>query len=130
GPPARVGPFAPPPGALALASAPLQGPDAADPACADRPAEPTAPRLDQGIAGLRVAVAGGHFAQLAEPAPIAAVERVARALGASRRVTIPEVQRARAAASVITSTEGAFNHLDDLKRRAKDFDPMTRDRFR
>ena len=95
-----------------------------------RPAEPTTPGLDQGITGLRVAVAGGHFAQLAEPAAFAAVERVARALGASRRVTIPEVQRARAAASVITSTEGAFNHLDDLKRRAKDFDPMTRDRFR
>ena len=126
----HVGPFARSVRDLALAFDALQGPDAADPACADRPAEPTAPRLDQGIAGLRVAVAGGHFAQLAEPAPIAAVERVARALGASRRVTIPEVQRARAAASVITSTEGAFNHLDDLKRRAKDFDPMTRDRFR
>src|SRR5262249_18502119 len=108
----------------------IEGPDGADPDCAARPAEPTTPGLDQGIAGLRVAVAGGHFAQLAEPAAFAAVERVARALGASRRGTLPEVQPARAAASVITSTEGAFNHLDDLKRRAKDFDPMTRDRFR
>ena len=126
----HVGPLARSVRDLALAFDAVQGPDAADPVCANRPAEPTAPALDQGMASLRVAVAGGHFAQLAEPAAFAAVERVARALGASRRVTIPEVQRARAAASVITSTEGAFYHLDDLKRRAKDFDPMTRDRFR
>jgi Asp-tRNA(Asn)/Glu-tRNA(Gln) amidotransferase A subunit family amidase len=33
-------------------------------------------------------------------------------------------------ASVITSSEGAHGHLEDLKRRAKDFDPLTRDRFR
>jgi len=126
----HVGPFARSVRDLAVAFDALQGPDAADPVCADRPAEPTVPGLDLGIADLRVAVAGGHFAQLAEPAALAAVERVARALGASRRVTIADVQRARAAASVITSTEGAFYHLDDLKRRAKDFDPLTRDRFR
>src|SRR4030095_1964606 len=89
----HVGPFARSVRDLALAFDALQGPDAADPACADRPAEPTAPRLDQGIAGLRVAVAGGHFAQLAEPAPIAAVERVARALGARRRGTLPRAHR-------------------------------------
>src|SRR5213594_1316617 len=126
----HVGPFARSVRDLAVAFDALQGPDAADPVCADRPAEPTIPGLDLGITDLRVAVAGGHFAQLAEPAALAAVERVARALGASRRVTIADVQRARAAASVITSTEGAFYHFDDLKRRAKDFDPLTRDRFR
>jgi aspartyl-tRNA(Asn)/glutamyl-tRNA(Gln) amidotransferase subunit A len=126
----HVGPFARSVRDLALAFDALQGPDPADPICDGRPAEPTMPELDRGIAGLRIAVAGGHFAQFAEPAALAAVERVARALGASRRVTIAEVSRARAAAAVITSSEGAAYHLEDLKRRAKDFDPLTRDRFR
>jgi Asp-tRNA(Asn)/Glu-tRNA(Gln) amidotransferase A subunit family amidase len=47
----------------------------------------------------------------------------------SRRVEIPEAHRARAAAMVITATEGANLHLADLRARAKDFDPTTRDRF-
>src|SRR5207247_9088217 len=46
-----------------------------------------------------------------------------------RRVRIPEPQRARAAAMLITAAEGANLHLADLRTRAKDFDPMTRDRF-
>lgn len=126
----HVGPFARSVRDLAVAFDALQGPDADDPVCADRGAEPVTPGLHGGIAGLRIAVAGGHFTQLAEPAALAAVERVARALGANRRATIPEVQRARAAASVITASEGAFGHLEDLKRRARDFDPLTRERFR
>ena len=44
-------------------------------------------------------------------------------------MTFPEVHRARAAAQVITACEGAAVHLDDLKSRADDFDPMTRDRL-
>jgi AtzE family amidohydrolase len=126
----HVGPFARSVRDLALAFDALQGPDPADPVCDARPAEPTVSELDRDIAGLRIAVAGGHFTQLAEPAALAAVERVARALGAGRRVTIPEVQRARAAATVITASEGASYHLEDLKHRARDFDPLTRDRFR
>lgn len=42
---------------------------------------------------------------------------------------IPEAARARAAAFVITASEGANLHLADLKKRAADFDPGTRDRF-
>jgi AtzE family amidohydrolase len=126
----HAGPFTRSVRDLAVAFDALQGPDPADPVCADRPAEPSTPELGRGIAGLRIAVADGHFMQFAEPAALEAVERAARALGASRRVTIPEAQRSRAAASVITSSEGAHCHLEDLKRRAKDFDPLTRDRFR
>jgi Asp-tRNA(Asn)/Glu-tRNA(Gln) amidotransferase A subunit family amidase len=58
-----------------------------------------------------------------------AVEKVAKAVGAARRVTIPENDRARAAAMIITASEGASLHLEDLKNRPMDFDPMTRDRF-
>jgi Asp-tRNA(Asn)/Glu-tRNA(Gln) amidotransferase A subunit family amidase len=50
-------------------------------------------------------------------------------LGADRIIEIPEAARARAAAFVITAAEGANLHLADLKSRAADFDPMTRDRF-
>jgi len=126
----HVGPFARSVRDLAVAFDALQGPDPADPVCAERPAQPCAGGLERGIGGLKIGIAGGHFARLAEPAALEAVERAARALGATRRVTVPEVHRARFAATLITSAEGAHAHLDDLKRRPGDFDPRTRDRFR
>jgi AtzE family amidohydrolase len=107
----------------------MQGPDPQDPVCATRPLEPCLPLLGEGIDGLRIAVLDGHFARGGEPEVFAAVARVAAALGTSRRVTIPEAHRARAAAMVITASEGANAHLADLKRRPHDFDPLTRDRF-
>jgi 1-carboxybiuret hydrolase len=41
----------------------------------------------------------------------------------------PEAARARAAAYVITTSEGATLHLDRLRARAADFDPDVRDRL-
>ena len=114
---------------LAAAYDAMQGPDPADPVCADRAAQPCLPCLDEGAGDLRIAVADGHFASRGEPEVFAAVESVAKALGAVRRVTIPENDRARAAATIITASEGASLHMDDLKSRPMDFDPMTRDRF-
>ena len=114
---------------LATAYDAMQGADATDPVCAGRIVEPCGPRLGEGIDGLRIAVAGGHFATRGEPEVFAAVESVAKALGSSRRVTIPDNDRARAAATIITASEGASLHLEDLKTRPFDFDPMTRDRF-
>ena len=125
----HVGPLATSVRDLAVAYDVMQGPDPADPVCARRPVEPCLPRLEDGIAGLRLAVADGHFAAGGEPDVFAAVERVAKALGAGRRVTVPEAHRARAAAMIITACEGASLHRDDLKRRPMDFDPLTRDRF-
>jgi aspartyl-tRNA(Asn)/glutamyl-tRNA(Gln) amidotransferase subunit A len=58
-----------------------------------------------------------------------AIERVAAALRVEREVEIPEAARARAAAYVITATEGAALHLDRLRTRAGDFDPAVRDRL-
>ncbi len=107
----------------------MQGPDPADPAASRRPAEPVGERWKQGIAGLRIAVAGDHFARGGEPEALASVAEVARALGARETVTLPEPHRARAAALIITSAEGAQLHLPDLRTRPDDFDPMTRDRF-
>jgi Asp-tRNA(Asn)/Glu-tRNA(Gln) amidotransferase A subunit family amidase len=58
-----------------------------------------------------------------------AAERVAEALGAASKVTVPHAVEARAAATIITGVEGAGLHLKNLRTRPGDFDPMTRDRF-
>ena len=85
--------------------------------------------LGQGIDGLRIAVADDHFARNGHAEAFAAVATVAGALGVERRVTIPEAARGRAAAFIITASEGANLHLPDLMTRPQDFDPGTRDRF-
>jgi AtzE family amidohydrolase len=107
----------------------LQGADPTDPVCTQRPPQLCAPELHKGSEGLRIAIAGGYFAEGAEPEVFEAVEQVAKALNASQRIIIPEAHRARAAAFVITSCEGANLHFSDLKTRPQDFDPATRDRF-
>ncbi len=107
----------------------LQGTDPTDPVCTQRPPQLCTSELHKGSEGLRIAIAGGYFAEGAEPEVFEAVEQVAKALGANQRVIIPEAHRARAAAFVITSCEGANLHFSDLKTRPQDFDPATRDRF-
>jgi len=125
----HLGPFARSVYDLALSYDAMQGYDADDPACVDRPPEPTAPLIGRGSDGLRIAVASGYFRKGAFSEALTAVERVAKALGATREVEIPEAARARAAAYVITATEGAALHLDRLRTRARDFDPAVRDRL-
>ena len=125
----HLGPFARTVGDLALAYDAMQGHDPDDPVCVQRPAEPSLPRIDDGIDGLKIAVAGGYFRKGAAPAALTALERLAAALGAKREIEIPEAARARAAAYVITATEGAALHLDRLRTRAHDFDPAVRDRL-
>jgi aspartyl-tRNA(Asn)/glutamyl-tRNA(Gln) amidotransferase subunit A len=125
----HLGPFARTVGDLALAYDAMQGHDPDDPVCVERPAEPTLPRIDDGIDGLKVAVAVGYFRKGAAPEALTALERVAAALAAKREIEIPEAARARAAAYVITATEGAALHLDRLRTRANDFDPAVRDRL-
>jgi AtzE family amidohydrolase len=125
----HVGPLACTVDDLALAYDAMQGPDPADAGCASRPLEQTAPLIEQGIDGLRIAVAGGYFGKGAFPEAHVALDRVATALHARREVELPEAARARAAAYVITATEGAALHLDRLRERAPDFDPAVRDRL-
>jgi len=125
----HIGPLARSLRDIALGFDILQGSDRADPVCTTRPPEPCSPQLEEGIGGLRIAVADGHFAQKGDPEVFAALETVAAALGVTRRVTIPEAHRARAAAYLITASEGSNLHLHDLRSRPRDFDPATRDRF-
>ncbi len=114
---------------LALAYDLMQGADAGDPACAQRPAEPAMPSLHHGLSGLRIAVAGGYFATDGMPEAEAAVAKVAKALGAKRDLDIKGAAIARAAAFLITNAESSSFHLPRLRERADDFDPETRDRF-
>jgi len=114
---------------LALAYDAMQGPDADDAACTTRLPEPVTPVLAENIASLRIALAGGYFQKNLFPEAIHAVAHVAKALGVSRTLEIPEAARARAAAYVITTAEGASLHLDRLRRRPNDFDPAVRDRL-
>lgn len=125
----HLGPFARSVKDLALAYDVMQGPDTDDPACVARPVEPTMPLLAEGIGGLRVAIAGGYFQQNLLPEAVEAVARIAEALGATQVVELPEAARARAAAFIITTTEGAALHLDRLRTRPNDFDPAVRDRL-
>ena len=114
---------------LALSYDAMQGPDPDDGACTTRPVEPVLPSLTEDVGSLRIAIAGGYFQKNVFPEAIEAVARVAKALGATNTVELPEAGRARAAAYVITTTEGASLHLDRLRKRPNDFDPAVRDRL-
>ena len=125
----HVGPMARSARDLALAYDAMAGPDADDPVCTSRPAVRTIPLIARGIAGLRIAVAGGYFRAGAFPEAQTALARVAAALGAKAEIEFPEAARARAAAYAITASEGGALHLDRLRARARDFDPAVRDRL-
>jgi 1-carboxybiuret hydrolase len=125
----HLGPFARNTTDLALAYDAMTGPDRHDPACTDRVDAPVSPLLSMGISGLRIASAGGYFRTGAGPEALAALDGIAAALSAVRQIEIPEAARARAAAYVITTSEGAALHLHRLRTRARDFDPDVRDRL-
>ena len=125
----HLGPLARSVADLAAAYDAMQGPDPEDPACAGRLPEPVTKEIGKGIAELRIATLGGHFARMGEPDAFAAVARVAAALGARETVELPQATRARAAAYVITAAEGAALHRERLRTRAADFDPDVRDRL-
>lgn len=125
----HVGPFARSVRDIAIAYDILQGSDHTDPVCTTRPPEPTFPTLNQGIEGLKIAIATGYFAKGAEPEALAAVEQVAKTLGVTATLKIPNADQARAAAYIITASEGGNLHLENLRSRPQDFDPATRDRL-
>ena len=114
---------------LAIAYDAMQGYDPTDPVCADRPADPVAGSIHQGIGGLRIGTAGGYFQAGASLEALTALNAAAAALGATEIVTIPDTHRARSAAYIISTTEGAGLHLQRLRTRLRDFDPDVRDRL-
>jgi 1-carboxybiuret hydrolase len=125
----HLGPMARSTADLALAYDGMRGHDPEDPACVNVPSTELLPVINQGVGGLRIAVAGGYFLQDAHPEAHAAVTLVAEALSTKKRVDMPGAANARAAAYVITMAEGAALHLNRLKAHHADFDPDVRDRL-
>ncbi|WP_336945148.1 AtzE family amidohydrolase [Asaia sp. HN010] len=79
--------------------------------------------------GLRLARLGGWFATDVSSEMQAALDELCRALQVRREITLPEVAAARAAAFVISASEGGALHLDRLRRQAALYDPAVRDRL-
>jgi Asp-tRNA(Asn)/Glu-tRNA(Gln) amidotransferase A subunit family amidase len=125
----HVGPFARSVADLALAYEAMQGEDQADPAQSWRGLDRVSGLLDQGIGGLRIARLGGHFARHGHAYVQNATDHVAEALGARGTVEIKDAAAGRAAAFLITASEGANQHLDDLRTQPNRFEPLTRDRL-
>lgn len=126
----HIGPFARSVGDIATVFDVLQGADDKDPVCTTRsPMKTVHVQSLHNIDGIKIAIADDYFNQKAEPEAFAAVQKVAEALNVKDYVTIPEAHRARAAAFIITASEGANLHLEKLRSRPQDFDPATRDRF-
>lgn len=125
----HIGPLARSVRDLALSFDAMAGLDSDDPVSIAAPNQPVTATLEDGISGLRIARLGGYFARMGSPEAFAAVDVVARGLRVTETLEWPEVEAARAAAFIITMTEGAALHLDRLKTRAADFDPEVRDRL-
>jgi amidase/aspartyl-tRNA(Asn)/glutamyl-tRNA(Gln) amidotransferase subunit A len=125
----HVGPLARSVADLALAFDVLHGPDPEDPVASTRPPTPCRPRLGDGVDDLRLAVADGHFRRGGDQEALDAVARAAGALGVQRRVDVAQGEIAEAAATIITLAEAGNLHLANLRTRAHDFDPLTRDRL-
>jgi AtzE family amidohydrolase len=123
----HLGPFATTTADLAACYNALQGPDAGDSACAQRPVDPVLQKSDD--RPLRVARLAGYFDRYASEQARAASVRAAECLGAVDEIELPEVQRARAAAFIITASEGGERHLPTLKAHYAQFEPHSRDRF-
>jgi AtzE family amidohydrolase len=113
---------------LALAYDLMQGPDPADPYCAQRDVEAASPTLNLNLDTPRVGVLGGWFEDNASPEALAARDKVAMALNA-KPAMLPGAEAARAAAFCLTGAEGGALHLENLRKRPDDFDPATRDRL-
>ena len=125
----HLGPLADSVQGLALVYDALQGPDPLDPACHALRVQPTVPALERGIEGLRIGQLGGYFQRHAAAPARMAVHRAAQALGAADGVEWPDAALARAAAFITTASEGGSLHLDDLRQRPQDFEPLSVDRF-
>ena len=126
----HLGPFARHVADLAAAYDAMQGPDAADHACAQRPAEPVSAEVMNGLpAKARVAVLGGYFHDWANEPAREAVRLAAQALGATTVVELPGAEQARAAAFIITGAEGGSLHRQGLQNHYDDYEPASRDRL-
>ena len=127
----HIGPFARSVRDIAIAFDVLQGEDEQDSVCTKLPVVETRNMTlqEQNIDQIKIAIANDYFTEKSSPSALTAVQKIADALNVTEYISIPETNRARAAAYIITASEGANLHLDNLKSRPQDFDFATRDRF-
>jgi len=125
----HVGGFARSAADLAALYDALQGRDARDQGQADRDLEPALPGINAPDRKLRVAELSGFFHGSASAEVPDALGAVADAFGKTATVTLPEVERARSAAFVLSAAEGGSLHLDDLKKHPQHYDHAVRDRL-
>jgi AtzE family amidohydrolase len=125
----HLGPLADSVEGLALSYDAMQGADPLDAGCHAQQVQPVAGSLSKGVQGLRIGILGGYFHDNATPAARSVAALAARTLGASEEVTWPEPALGRTAAFIITASEGGSLHLQDLRSRADDFEPLSVDRF-
>lgn len=125
----HVGPFARSVADLTLCYDVLQGHDPRDPVSSNRSFEPCSDLINETSADLRIGVLAGYFEENAGPEALAARDAALAAFNDLRPISLPEVERARAAASVVTAQEGAMPHMKNLQTRPQDFDPRIVDRL-
>ena len=128
----HVGPMARSVADLAAAYNAVQGFNAEDHACVNRPVD----RIDlarQVSKALRVGVLQGYFApaEFAEATSVvASCAKALEAIGvAVDNCELSLAQAGRSAAFLITNIEGASLHYEKILAQAEAFDPDTRDRF-
>lgn len=127
----HLGPFAATAADLAAAYDALQGVDATDAACAQRPVDFVSERVAAATRSppLRIALLGGYFHDWATEPARDATRRAAAALNATAVVELRGAALARAAAFVITAAEGGALHRRRLRSRYDEFEPLSRERL-
>jgi AtzE family amidohydrolase len=125
----HLGPFARSVEDLAATYDAMQGPDPLDRGCHATHVQPTLPSLNDGARSLRIGLLGGYFEDNAGDAARKAADTAADSLGARRGVVWPDAALARAAAFIVTASEGGALHLPLLRERAAEFEPLSVDRF-
>jgi AtzE family amidohydrolase len=125
----HLGPFASSVQGLSMAYDALQSPDPLDPGCHALRVQPVKDQLQLGVKGLRIGILGGYFHDNATAQAREVVQLAAKTLGATEEVIWPEAMLGRTAAFIITASEGGALHLDDLRTRPQDFEPLSVDRF-
>ncbi len=78
---------------------------------------------------LRIARLGGWFQRNLDPDLDAGLEALLTACNSTTTIELPEAERARAAAFVLTAAEGGHRHRSALHTHGAQFDPATRDRL-
>jgi oxamate carbamoyltransferase len=125
----HIGPFSRSVADLALVYDCLLGLDPLDIAQAQQPIENISEKLSETAPKLRYAVLNGYYQQLADADALQAVQQVALALNCQQEVTDQYAAESRAAAFIISASEGGNQYLPLLKTAPERFETNSRERL-